>query len=245
MENAKGIDTPGHINEKFDSEVNNCDVPYRELIGALMYLAVVLRPDIMNRVVFLAQFTSAYTKAHWIAAKRILRYVKQTCNLGLTYKRGNFEINGYADADWGCDVTDRKSYTGYVFVMWNAAISWKSQKQKTVAMSAAEAEYMAITETAKEAIHIKNFLKELKLKVDIKMFNDNQSANLLTRDAVFHARSKHIDLRYHFVRDVIKNNEFGLEYLPAEKTVADVLTKPLCKPKHIFCCKGMGLKELE
>lgn len=245
MENAKGIDTPANVNERFDSEINNCDVPYRELIGALMYLAVVSRPDIMNRVVFLAQFTSAYSKAHWIAAKRVLRYVKQTSNLGLVYTKGNFEINGYADADWGSDVTDRKSYTGYVFMMCNGAISWKSQKQKTVAMSSAEAEYMAISETAKEAIHIKNFLKELKLKIDIKMFNDNQSANLLTRDAVFHARSKHIDLRYHFVRDVIKNNEFSLEYLPTEKMIADVLTKPLCKPKHVFCCKGMGLKEVE
>ena len=129
MENANGLDTPANINETFHSDTGNCETPYKELIGALMYLAVVSRPDIMNRVVFLAQFASAYNKAHWIAAKRILRYLKQTINLGLKYQRGNFEIIGYADADWGSNAIDRKSYTGYAFVMCNAAISWKSQKQ--------------------------------------------------------------------------------------------------------------------
>ena len=100
---------------------------------------------------------------------------------------------------------------------------------------------MAIAEAAKEAIHTKNFLEELGLDINIKVFNDNQSANLLTRDAVFHARSKHIDLRYHFVRGAIKDKRFELEYLPTERMVADVLTKPLSKSKHILCCTGMGL----
>lgn len=246
MEDANGIDTPGNVNENFELNNETYEAPYRELIGGLMYLAVVTRPDIINRVVHLAQFMTNFNKEHWIAAKRILRYVKKTSDFGLSYKKDNKELNivGYTDADWGGDIMDRKSYTGYVFNMCNGAITWKSQKQKTVALSSAEAEYISIAEAAKEAIYIKNIFNEMNLKANIKLYNDNQSANLLTRDAVYHARSKHIDLRYHFVRDAVKNEDFKLEYLPTEKMIADVFTKSLSKSKHEFCRQGVGLKEL-
>ena len=245
MYDAKGVNTPGNVNEQLTLGETSYDVgvPYRELIGTLMYLSVTSRPDIMNRVVYLAQFASAYQHEHWIAAKRILRYLKETINLGLTFRKGSFNLTGYADADWGSDINDRKSYTGYVFILSNAAIAWKSRKQKTVALSTTEAEYVAISESAKEAIYIKSFLKEIGIDMKIIIFNDNQSARLLTQNTVFHDRTKHIDLKHHAVRDAVKNNKFEIRYLPTEKMVADVLTKSLNKQKHLFCCRGLGLED--
>lgn len=244
MKNANGVSVPGIANKKFELCNSSYDekVPYRELIGTLMYLAVVSRPDILNRVVNLAQFVTGFKREHWIAAKRILRYLKQTIDLGLKYKKGSFNLIGFTDADWGADINDRKSYTGYAFILSGAAISWSSRKQRTVAMSSAEAEYMAIAEAAKEAIYLKKILNEIGIKLEIKLYNDNQSANTLTQSSTFHNRVKHIDLRYHFVKDAIKNNEFILKHLPGDDMIADILTKALNHKKHMLCCQGLGLE---
>ena len=125
---------------------------YLELVGSLMYLSVATRPDITHSVNVLSQFNENPNEEHWGAPKRVLRYLKGTSRLGLIYRGPVNKIIEYADADWGNDPTDSKSYTGYAFAVGGAVISWKSRKQRTVALSSTEAEYKALTEATNESI---------------------------------------------------------------------------------------------
>lgn len=133
----------------------------------------------------------------------------------LTYTRkGNSELVGYVDADWGNNIIDRRSYSGVCFVLCGGAISWSSRKQKSVALSSTEAEYMAITEACTEAIYLRNILLEISDNVcSVKIFNDNQGALKLSANNVFHNRTKHIDVRYHLCRDCVNNKIVNLQYL--------------------------------
>ncbi|XP_037958216.1 secreted RxLR effector protein 161-like [Teleopsis dalmanni] len=126
-----------------------------------MYLAVTTRPDIAFAVNFLSQFNSNYNVEHWKAAKRILRYLKGTSNYGLLYEKNNEELYGLVDADWGADLNDRRSYSGYAFIISGAAICWEARKQRTVALSSTESEYMAISEATKEALYLKAILDDV------------------------------------------------------------------------------------
>ncbi|KAH8415431.1 hypothetical protein KR222_010063, partial [Zaprionus bogoriensis] len=139
-------------------------------------------------------------------------------------------------------VDDRKSYTGYAFIYAGAAVSWESRKQRTVALSTTEAEYMAIGDAAKEAIHLKLFLKEvLGVSYTVTILNDNQGAGGLSRNPVFHSRTKHVDIRHHFIRDLIKAEEVNIKYVSTEEMQADVLTKALTRAKHNGCILGLGM----
>jgi hypothetical protein len=143
-----------------------------------MYLAVSTRPDIAHVVSMLSQFNTNFGEQHWRAAKRVLRYLKNTENLSLMFKKSGQELVGYADADWGASVDARRSYTGYVFNFANAVVSWESRKQRMVAM---------------EAIHLRRFLSEvLDQPSTTIIFNDNQGAGQLSKNHVFHNRTKHI-----------------------------------------------------
>ena len=139
-------------NEKIDS--TQVDVPYRELVGALMYLSVCTRPDITHAASYLSQFNNCYDSDHWTAAKRVLRYLKGTRDVGLIYGKTSDPLTGFVDADWANCEIDRKSYTGFVFILAGCPISWESRKQRTVALSSMEAEYMAISDATKEATHL-------------------------------------------------------------------------------------------
>lgn len=155
---------------------------------------------------------------------------------------------GYADADWGADIDQRRSFTGYVFKLANTPISWMSRKQKSVAMSSTEAEYVALSEAAKEAVHLSMFLLEIMGQQSATtIYNDNQGADSMARNPVFHGRAKHIakhiDLRYHFVRETIQKKRICVKYLPTEEMIADVLTKGLSTPKHQNCVRKMGMEQ--
>ncbi|XP_071057613.1 uncharacterized protein [Onthophagus taurus] len=160
-------------------EVKNEEImkkyPYQNLIGSLMYASIGTRPDFS--VNFLSQFNTNYNESHWIAAKRPLRYLKGTINLELTYRTSGKEMECYTGEDWGSPIDDRRSYTGYLFKMANAAISWETKKLRTVALSSTETEYMSLTEAAKEALCENKFLSELKFnsKKPIVLYNDNES----------------------------------------------------------------------
>ena len=153
---------------------------------------------------------------------------------------------GYGDADWGSNVDNRKSYTGYVFHLANAAVSWESWKQKTVALSRTEAQYMALADSAKEAIHLRRSLKEILKRKPPKttIFNDNQSAGLFTKNPIFHNRTKQVDIRYHFTRECVETGDIEVRYLPTEEMPADVLTKALPLPKHVKCIAKLGIKTI-
>lgn len=251
MDKCNPVATPSELNSKLvgqDAGVARDEKwPYRELIGALMYLSVATRPDIANTVSKLAQFTNEPQRCHWLAAKRVLRYLAGSSRYGLVYTKTDEPIIGYSDADWGGCTIDRRSYTGYAFLLSGAAITWKSQKQRTVALSTTEAEYVSLSEAAKEALYLRALMHELKLPEfgEIVINIDNQGALCLANDPVFHARTKHIDLKHHFVRGAVKDKKIDLAHVPTEDMVADVLTKPLPRVSHVRCLEGLGFDALD
>lgn len=186
-----------------------------------MYLALGTRPDIAHAVSVLSQFNCSHEKKYWVAARHVLRYLKNTIDISLCFKRTNENLLGYVDADWGNCTIDRRLYTGSVFILVGGAISWQSRKQRTVALSSSEAEYMGLTDTAKEAVYFINFLKELGIERLTNVTLYNQGANELARNPVYHGRTKHIEIRQHFIREVLINYSVKLEYLPTEEMLAD------------------------
>jgi hypothetical protein len=249
MEDCKPVLTPLAVGSKLSelhSEDDNEDTnfPFRELIGALMYVAMGTRPDVSHAVSVLSQFSNCYRKKHCTAAKRVLRYLKGTIDKKLIYRKNQDNLTCYVDADWANCEIDRRSYTGSTFILSGAAFSWESRKQRTVALSSAEAEYMALSDASKEAVFLIGYLKELGFQslANVVVFNDNQGAGKLTENSVYHARLKHIDGRYHFIRDAVKKHPIKILYLPTEKMIADVLTKALPKENHDRCILGLGLQ---
>lgn len=218
---------------------------YQSLIGSLMYAAVGTRPDIMYAVSALSSFCQNPKINHWNSAKRVLRYLKGTADFGLTFESTNEPLYGFTDADWGGDKDTGKSRTGYVFQLAGGAVSWASKRQQTTALSSTEAEYMSLTEAAKEAIYLRRFLHESPIICrEIKpttIYCDNQSAGKLVKNPIYHARTKHIAIRYHFVRDAYENKEIEIIYLPTNSMTADVLTKSLCSPNHLKFVDCLGL----
>lgn len=165
--------------------------------------------------------------------------------LSFGFSEGGLDVTAYVDADWAGNEVDRKSFTGFVFKLGCSTISWESRKQRTVALSSTEAEYMAFSDACKEALFIRSFLCDLlSQKCKILLLNDNQSAQKLTTNNMFHGRTKHIDVRHHFIRDTIKNNLITVNYLPTDEMIADVLTKPLLREKHETFVKGLCLCKL-
>ena len=174
---------------------------------------------------------------HWQAGKRILRYLQGTRNLGLSFKKTSdkqFLIQAYSDADWAGDQDDRKSTTGYVILLNGSVVSWVSKKQSTIALSSAEAEYMAISATMQEIKWIEQLLKELKVNTSrtAQLFCDNQAAIAISQNDVHHARTKHIDIRHHYIREAIQKKEVQLSWIRSEDQLADIFTKAL--PIHAF-----------
>ena len=203
------------------------------------------RPDISFAVSYLSQFNNNFNESHWVCVKRVLKYLQNTKHYCLTFKKSDVNMEGYVDADWAGNKSDRRSYTGFIFKFSESAISWESRKQRTIALSSTEAEYMAISEAAKEAIYFKNLLYELTGQANsIKLFNDNMSAQKLAVSPLYHRRSKHIDIRHHFIREAISDKNVELFYLPTDQMIADVLTKSLTVAKHNRFVNDIGLVEV-
>lgn len=249
MDKCKPVSTPMPVNLKlYKCEGDHlCDEKYhyRQLLGCLMYLSVCTRPDISYACSMLSQFNNSFGKEHWLAAKRILRYLASTINYSLLYvKSSKLFLNAYADADWANDPLDRKSYTGFVIKLGNNVVHWESRKQRCIALSSTEAEYLAIGDVCKDISFTKNLLSEILCKhnIDVIVYNDNQSAQkLLKLKEYCHKRTKHIDLRYHYVKELVKDNVISVEYMPTEKMIADVLTKPLSSIKHAQFLNSMNV----
>lgn len=249
MEACKEASTPLEPNIKLCKPENQSremnKYPYQQLIGSLMYLAVATRPDIAYAVSLLSQFNTNYEKRHWDAAKRVLRYLKGTSDYGIYFSKNQEELKGFADADWGGCINDRRSYTGYCFKLSSGAISWESRKQRTVALSSTEAEYMGLSEAVKEAVYLRKFFEELEIEEtqELIIYNDNQGAAKLAKNSQFHGRTKHIDIRYHFIRDVVEDQKVTIKYIRSEDMSADILTKSLSKKNHVKCTKELGLED--
>ena len=224
------------------------NVPYRSVIGSLMYLMVSTRPDLAASLSILSRFLANPGAPHWEAAKRVLRYLKGTVNMGLRFERtGTCEPVAFCDANWASCPDTRKSSTGYVFLISGGAVSWSCRRQSTTAQSSCEAEYMAAAETVRECIWQRTFLEEIGLGVTrpIVIGCDSDSAIKLAADPVYHERTKHIDVRVHFIRDHVRRGAAVLLFVPTAEQVADVLTKPVPRAKVRFCRDRMGLTMLE
>lgn len=219
---------------------------YQSLIGSLMYVGICTRPDIIHSVSKLAQFNKNPHQEHLAGAKHILRYLRNTINYALHFRSLGKQLLGFADADWAGSCDDRKSYTGYVFLLAGSSISYESKKQPTVALSTAEAEYMAISSAAKEIIYLRNLLVELGFGRCVKqattLFGDNISAQQLVRNPVFHARSKHIDIKVHHVREIYQKGHISLKYVSSVENTADIFTKVLMKSKHQLLLPKLGIE---
>lgn len=252
MEDTRKCFTPLDPGQKFQrcSDCSSCSLvdktEYQSLIGSLMYLGISSRPDIAHSVSKLAQFNSNPHAEHVSAAKHLLRYLNSTINSKLLFRKTGENLKAFADADWAGSCDQRKSYTGYTFVLAGASVTWESRKQQTVALSTTEAEYMALSAASREAVYLRNFLCELgfhKFVQDPTVLNgDNISSQQLVKNPVFHARSKHIDIRYHYIREVYAKNVINLKYVSTEDNVADIFTKNVNKIRNAYLSRLLGLE---
>ena len=226
MENCKPVSTPLAPGRRFQ-QLSASDKPfdiqtYQQAIGCLTYMSTATRPDIAAAVGVLSQYMSKPSKDHWMGVKRVLRYLKGTLNYGLKFSvhGEQTELNGYSDADWAGDVDTRRSTSGYVFQFGNGTISWSSRKQPTVAKSSTEAEYVALSSATQEAIWLRRLMKDFGKQTDAPttIYEDNQGAIELAKNAKYHSRTKHIDIR------AVSNEIRGI-YCRTEDMVADKMTK--------------------
>lgn len=221
------------------------NVPYRAAVGSLMHLTVGTRPDIAFAVSTVAQFNNAPGVAHWEAVKQIYRYLAGTKTFALTFGITESGLVGYTDAD-GATQEHRRAISGYVYLLDGGAISWTSRKQELVTLSTAEAEYVAATHAAKEGLWLRRLIGEVfrPLEHPLPLHSDSQAAIALTKDGSYHARTKHIDIRYHFIRFAVENHSFHLIYCPTSEMIADTLTKalPHTKAKHFALALGLRPK---
>jgi len=189
---------------------------------------------------------------HWVGVKRVLRYIKGTLDYGLLYKTTNrngevSDLRGYADADWAGDVTTRKSTSGYVFQIGSSTVSWSSKRQSVVALSSTEAEYVALSHATQEATWLRNLLQSMGFDQanPMTIFEDNQGTIALAKNPKHHARTKHIDIKYHFIRDAISEKKIQLDYCPTNEMIADILTKSLARPQFEKLRSGLGVAKLQ
>ena len=218
------------------------NIPYREAVGSLMYAAMGTRPDIAFAVSTVAQFSDNPGWAHWEAVKRIFKYLRGTQKLELVYGGEKRGLEGYVDAD-GASQEHRRAISGFVFLVDGGAVSWSSKKQELVTLSTTEAEYVAATHAAKEAVWIRRLIGEVfrPLTIPTTLYSDSKSAIALAKDGHYHARTKHIDIRYHFIRYIIEAETIKLIYCPTDEMTADTLTKALPNVKAKNFATALGL----
>jgi hypothetical protein len=235
MRNCNSVHIPMEPRLKLskDSQSDTVDpTEYRSVVGSLRYL-LHTRPDLNYAVGYVSRFMEKPTKEHMMAIKQILRYVKGTINLGCNYRRLSSKpsLLGYSDSDHAGDIDDRKSTTGVLYYFGHCPISWVSQKQKIVAQSSCEAEYVAAACAASQGVWLARLVEELlgsgSVKFTIRI--DNQSAISLCKNPVFHDRTKHIDVRYHFARSCVEQGKLEVEHVRTNEQHADILTKALAR----------------
>ncbi|CAA7040775.1 unnamed protein product [Microthlaspi erraticum] len=200
---------------------------FKQLVGSLRYLTAT-RPDLIYSVNLVSRYMENPNEQHLLAAKRILRYVQGTCGFGIRYKQGEGEkLVGFVDSDYAGDVDDRKSTSGYVFMLGGGAVSWASKKQPIVTLSTTEAEFVAAAYGACQAMWLRNILGEIGWAQEegTTLFCDNSSTIKLSKNPVLHGRSKHIHVRYYFLRDLVNEEVILLKFCGTEDQLSDIMTK--------------------
>ena len=248
LKNIKPIGTPMNPSIKIDKDENGKSIDmtmYRGMIGSLLYLTA-SRPDIMFSVCLCARFQANPKESHLVAVKRIFRYLKGTMDLGLWYPRGTtFDLINYSDADYaGCKL-DRKSTSGTCHFLGRSLVSWFSKKQHSVALSTTEAEYVAAGSCCAQALYMKQQLEDFGIFLDhIPIWCDNTSAINLTKNPIQHSRTKHIEIRHHFLRDHVQKGDIVVEFIRSEDQLADIFTKPLQEDQFGRLRRELGMTRL-
>lgn len=254
MLNCKGVSVPlaKHFklslsqSPKTDEEAEKMlNIPYSNAVGSLMYLMVCTRPDLAHRMSVVSRYMSNPGREHWQAVKWILRYVKTTVAYGLLYTQSDNQSShllGYVDADYAADCDKRRSLTGYVFPYFGNLVSWRTFLQSVVALSTTESEYIAATDAIKEAIWLRELTNELVSNDSIVVvYCDSQSVVYLSKNQTFHNRTKHIDIRYHFLRKVMSEGQFVLKKISSFENAADAFTKALPLGKLESCLSTLKI----
>ena len=253
MEASKPRSTPSEIGgyEQENTEPYDNISLFREMVGSLIYGMTCTRPDLSWVVSKLSQNVSKPTNADLVMLKHVFRYILGSIDSRLTFRKSKsgLLLSGYCDSDWGSSA-DRRSMSGYCFSLnpEGPVISWKTKKQETVALSTCEAEYMAGCLASQEAIYLSNLFRDMDVcspkteRVPVLLHVDNQGAMDLARNPVNHKRSKHISIKYHFIREKVANNDIELSYIRSNDNVSDMMTHAVPKPKllkfrqYLFGC---------
>lgn len=248
MENCNPVSIPLQVNEKLrkDDGAELADERvYRSIIGSLLYLTAI-RPDIMFATSFLSRFMQTPSKNHLAAAKRLLRYVKGTSQYGIFFERsGSVNLVCYTDSDWAGSEDDMKSTSGYTFTLGNGVFSWLSQKQDTIAQSTAEAEYIAACSAVNQAIWLRKIFSDIGEPQGgaCTIYCDNKSAIAISNNPVFHRKTKHIKVKYHFIREAENDGQIKLIYCRGQDQLADIFTKALPKGRFEELRTLLGMKQ--
>ena len=217
-----------------DDQSEKVDAPYRAAVGSLLYAALATRPDILYPTILLSRFNNAPKQRHWVAVKRILRYLKGTDDVGLSFKaeKGKVSVEAYSDADWAGAAADSHSTTGVIVFLCGSPVIFVSRLQETVALSSTEAEFIAAYEAAKEISWLSTLLRELKIDFEKpSLFLDNKSTIHLIKNRDVKRRTKHIKIKFHYVREEYLSGSFDLEHVGTKEQRADFLTKQLPGPQ--------------
>ena len=251
MVDCKSVSTPMEVGKKFerlkDGEKTTNLKEYQAAIRSLIYAAIATRPDISFAVGALSQFMSNPGIDHFKGVKRIFRYLKGTLDYGLKFEaqdQADVTIQGFADADWGGDITARKSTSGYILQLGNATVSWKIKKQTIVALSSTEAEYVSSCLAVQETVWLRNLLESVGYKQlhPATIYEDNQGAIALSKNAKSHPRTKRIGIKNNYIREAIEKGQVRMEYCPSEVMLADVFTKVLPKTRFEELRKLIGVQ---
>lgn len=231
MDSAKGA--PARVTAADGGSVHQ---HYMAAVGCIMYGALITRPDVAFVAQALGRHLQSSTDVHMTAAKDVLRYLKGTRDMGIKFSpapdtHGAIVLKGYVDSDWASDVATRRSTSAYLFTIGGGCVSWRSKLQPTVALSSAEAEYVAAAAATQEAVFLRRALADLgHVQPDPTiLYEDNQGAIAMSENPVHRQRSKHIDVKHNFVREKVGSLEIKLVYVPTQDQLADMLTKPLAK----------------
>ena len=258
MENAHPANTPlpttGNYKPNDGQATPQFRQKYQSIIGTILYIMLGTRPDIAYSVTMLSRFATNPSESHWRSAIHILRYLKGMKAQKLRYDGSlSLELNpragliGFSDSTWASDTADRRSITGHAFFIANGAISWTSRKQPTVALSSTEAEYMALSDASRQACWLRNFLSQIGqdklIQLPTELVGDNHGSIFLAMQPAHDGRTKHIDVKHHFVRITAEQGKIAVTACKSEDNIADALTKILPKASYDRFRVELGLSQ--
>jgi hypothetical protein len=250
MTGCKPISIPLEQNVKLTADEGDLvedTTMYRHIVGSLIYMTIT-RPDLSYAIGVVSQFMQTPQKPHLDAVRRRLRYIKHTLQCGIFYEtKSQLQVYGYTDADWAGNGSYRRSTSGFMFSFGSGAVSWNSKKQPTVALSSTKVEYRSVAIVAYEVVWLQKLLSDLGQSVDahVVIYCDNISSILLANNPVYHDRTKHIEVHYHFIREKVLAKEIDLIHVSIEDQVVDIFTKALGTNKLKKFRKMLGVLEVD